>query len=293
MDRRIFLVSGVAFVLVGCGRAIAPRPPIAAWRGKGQPAEDDPNQGIDDKDDSVVDVGTDDDKLPGDQPGSDTDSRPLPTLTGLSVALTVGHGQGSGSFERGAQPAGHSEYDLNLAQSETISRMLTARGAKVKVYNYYQGHPPITLYDRGQNSAGYDIHVSLHHNSFGDTSVQGGETLVYSGNATNEDKFLAKAINDGVVSAIGVADRGVKTQDLGVLRGTPSGVVKCLCEPFFLSQAGLSRSKAQQMSQDAAQAIAKGIESYWLTKNSVALYSQRVLPEVTENDLEGLYDDHI
>ena len=211
-------------------------------------------------------------------------------LKGLNVALTVGHGRTTSGFDQGASRDGIVEYELNVKQSETIEAYLSAKGASVKVFHYDKNHAPIGLVERGENTEGYDIHVSLHHNAFSDTSVQGGEVLVGGPNLTKQDKVLAQHILDHMIDATGVNKRGIKEVNLAVLRGTPKPVAKCLTEPFFITHADMNESVASEKSHKAAQGIAKGIESYWNEQKYASIASVEE-PETLENDLEGLYDD--
>ena len=288
LNRRNLLLYVGSLLLASCGRPIAPRPPIAK------------RQGADPESLSSGDQNRSGGFDPGDAISSGTDpsagSAPPPAegpleLTGLSIALTVGHGQAIKGFDPGAKSGQIVEHDLNAAQATTISEILTRRGAAVKVFKYDSSHGSVSLTDRGRNASGYDIHISLHHNSFENRSVQGGETLVHPTNVTDQDKIFAKIINDSIIAATGVADRGVKSQDVTVLKATPNQVVKCLCEPFFISNASLDGPSAAKLSQQAAVAIADGVSKYWRSKTGLSIRTYAV-PTVEQNDLPGLYDDH-
>ena len=97
-------------------------------------------------------------------------------------------------------------------------------------------------------------------------------------------------------------------------------VSKCLTEPLFISSGYESESEIKQLSAVAAEGIAKGIESFWvsqtyqqtmsLTGHSAETHNflrnistiasadeimkniSTKLPVVTKNDLPGLYDEH-
>ena len=112
--------------------------------------------------------------------------------------------------------------------------------------------------------------VSCHHNSFSSPNAQGTETLIDNKNFNSEDKKLATAIQTELVNALNLADRtrgkGFKQQGLGVLRGADAHVnAKCLIEPFFISEGGLTKKKAEEMSKKAGEGLAEGIADYWLS----------------------------
>lgn len=255
------------------------------------------------------------------------------SLRGSSIALTVGHGyHESGSFDPGATSDDKIEFDLNLFEAERLAEKLSAFGARVDIFAYKESSSGVSLAERGRNVANHDIHLSMHHNAYRDTSVQGGEVLVSSVNATDEDKILAGLIADQLSMATGFENRGVKQRNLGVLRESPRELVKCLTEPYFLSHDELSLDMAWGKCLEAADAMAVAIEAYWLGRSdssfnqlslvqglskaessaaakrgeleildslttmtpSNVLVNQlsRDVPEVSENDLPGLYDDH-
>lgn len=289
MDRRRLLLYFGSLLLTSCGSGFAPRPPIGKKDGAGGGAfQDQLDESGRNRSDGLVPTNPNDrGSLPSTTPININDD----ALADLKIALTVGHGQSSRGYDPGATSGQIVEYELNAAQATTIADILRARGATVKIFKYDNDHGPVNLATRGRNVAGHDIHISLHHNSFSDRSVQGGETLVHPSNVTDEDKIFAKIINDAVVTATGVNDRGVKSQNVTVLAATENNIVKCLCEPFFISNSSLNGASAASLSQKAAVAIAAGVVQYWQAKKGPSIRNYTV-PEVLENDLPGLYDDH-
>ncbi|MDB2447304.1 N-acetylmuramoyl-L-alanine amidase [bacterium] len=252
------------------------------------------------------------------------------SLAGANIALTVGHGfHETGKFDAGANAVGLSEFDLNLRQADTLARTLASFGSYVDLYVYDSIRNGVSLEQRGANASSYDVHVSMHHNSFSDDLVQGGEVLVSSANASGDDKRLAGLINSNMNLETGLEDRGVKSQNLTVLNGTASAVATCLTEPLFMSARGYSREEIKELSQLAATGIAKGIEAYWVAKSlnlgsmsltEAGIYKSEAsavivekhlsgisslqsasdlrrqltakTPEILVNDLPGLYDGH-
>lgn len=202
-------------------------------------------------------------------------------LRDLSVAIDVGHGyfktikngQVVSGFDPGAQNQGARirEFDLNLITAKAAQEILGKRGAKVTLLSYEDDSEKLFLEEKGAKAQGSDLFVSCHHNSVQDSSVQGTETLVHSQLASSEDKRLSKAIQDQLIGDLGLFDRtygvGFKSQGLGVLTGAhPHVKAKCLIEPFFISKSGLTKDRAEAMSKQAGEALARGIANYWLQR---------------------------
>jgi len=237
------------------------------------------------------------------------------TMKGCLVALTVGHGLNlEGQMDLGAinHETDIIEYILNSRQAELVAEQLSLKGATVDIFHYREGYKPMTLFEQGQATNLHQIHVSLHHNFFSDKTVQGSESLVDPRNMTQEDLILAGLVNQRMVHWTGLKDRKVKEQSLGILKGTPKNITKCLTEPFFISESGMTPAKANDLAVKASRGIAEGIELYWTGKNnssslairlasedkdfmhfqSISKDSLRALPVLAKNDLPGLYDNH-
>lgn len=241
-------------------------------------------------------------------------SRGSSRLFGYKVALTVGHGYfEGGSFDSGAVAGKITEFELNLIQSHNIATILSQNGATVNVYVYKEKHHGASLEQRGLNASGHDLHISLHHNKYQDQSIQGGEVLICGSAYTDEDKILAGAISDEMSKATGLKNRGVKPQSLGVLKSTPSNVVKCLTEPLFISDRSLSTNDILILSDAASKGIASGVEKYLinipsasepsslglanmeLNQSTASPSSRKALAEsivLADQDIDDLYKGH-
>jgi N-acetylmuramoyl-L-alanine amidase len=200
--------------------------------------------------------------------GNDERDRIKGVLEGLDVALDVGHGiTAKGVKDPGAvnKLEGIEEHDLNLLVARTAAEILRERGATVDVFHYTDPLERLTLRQKGKRAEGRDVFVSCHHNAASSTSAQRTETLLGEGHNTTEDLRLATAIQGALVSALNLRDGGVKKRPLGVLAGAGSLVkAKCLIEPYFISERSITKAKAQALSLDAGEALARGIEDYWL-----------------------------
>lgn len=109
------------------------------------------------------------------------------------------------------------------------------------------------------NDWGADIFVSIHCNSVANADVAGTETFSYELDGGEGEK-LAKCIQNQIVGAIGMDDRGVKADpDLLVLKYTAMPAV--LVELGFISNAGDEELLANRQ-DDFARAIARGVTDY-------------------------------
>lgn len=146
------------------------------------------------------------------------------------VAVVVGHRAGS----QGAVNAnsGVTEYEYNDGLAPLICEGLKRNGMEAVIVHRttYETLPDDI------NELNPDFILSLHCNSFGDTSVSGSETLYY--HTSTKGKALATSIQREVVNALGLRDRGIQSTSAEgrggyLLRYTDAPCV--IIEPGFIS----------------------------------------------------------
>lgn len=186
-------------------------------------------------------------------------------LEGFRVCLEAGHGyHEDGVYDPGAVAHGYDEHKLNAAQVEHVAKLLEAQGCAVTKVICRKDNP-LSLSKRGQQSAGHDMFISFHHNSF-NGKAQGTEVLMHL-KGTLSDAGFATALSKRIANHLGYFDRGLKKQSLGVLRGVPDEVkVAVLVESYFMDNTSLKGSDLFALSVKAADAVAEGIAEY-LVKN--------------------------
>lgn len=180
------------------------------------------------------------------------------TLQGSRIVVDAGHG--------GADPGaigksmGLRESEVNLAialQLETLLKQASADVSLVRTDNN-----SVFLADRPVLSAKFhpDIFISIHSNStVEETTASGPETLYW--NLEDSSASLAQAIEDEVAAATGAVNRGIKRQNLLVLR--ESDVPAVLVEVGFLSNPADERRLADPLFQrKVAEGIFNGIVKY-------------------------------
>jgi N-acetylmuramoyl-L-alanine amidase len=184
------------------------------------------------------------------------------------IVIDPGHGGesevGGSSPNNAVGPAGTLEKEMTLVISLITTGLLANLGHQVKLTRTDDFN--LGLADRAEISRefGADVFVAIHLNGFRDASVQGTETL-HAPDASEQSKRLAVAIQRAVVKATGYRDRGVKAQQLGVLRPERHRPITaaCLVEPSFLTNPDEEARLEDEAYQVAlSTAIAEGIVTY-------------------------------
>lgn len=180
--------------------------------------------------------------------------------TGIRVCLDAGHG----GYDPGAiGPTGVREKDVTLAITLKLGRILKQNGIDV-VYTRtsdvvsWPSNETKDLQKRCDiaNNANVQYFVAIHANS-ADISNAKGTEVYYSSGSKNGEK-LAKAIQDEVVKATELYNRGVKTANFYVLKNTNAPAA--LVETGFISNTTEEKLlKSDVFQEKMAQAIAKGI----------------------------------
>ncbi|MBU5450429.1 N-acetylmuramoyl-L-alanine amidase [Acetivibrio sp. MSJd-27] len=137
------------------------------------------------------------------------------------------------------------------------------------------------------NQWGADYFVSLHCNSYTTEAAKGTETLIISKGGKAEQ--LAYSINRNIVEQLGMYDRGVKEQNLYVLRNTNMPAV--LVEMGFITNE-TDEWKLMNQQQEFANAIADGILGYLGIQKQDTVDNEVVTVEYQGKQITGyLYND--
>ncbi|QNK89457.1 N-acetylmuramoyl-L-alanine amidase [Sporosarcina sp. resist] len=189
----------------------------------------------------------------------------------VKIALDAGHGINTAGKRT---PDGEREWSFN-------NKVLLACAAKLNKYQDVQilrlddptGNTDVPLVTRTNkaNAWGAGALVSIHHNAFaGKWGSHGGvETLVQEITASKASKDIAAIIQPRIVQAMGLRNRGAKTDNLHMLR--ESNMPAILTEGGFMDSTtdiGALRSDAKLKAQ--GEAIADGLAVYFKLKLKVA-----------------------
>lgn len=178
-------------------------------------------------------------------------------LVGKVIVVDAGHGGG----DRGAEGVGKKtkEKDVNLIVSKLLAQKLEAAGAKVIMTRSTDIF--LSLQQRVDVSTKYkaDAFISVHHNSYKHSSMNGSMTFYYS---DSKEKNLASFIQSDLVKYNGLVDLGARKGNYHVLRENSQPSV--LVEIGFLSNLNeelLIRSSKFQ--ENSAEGIFQGILKYF------------------------------
>jgi|GEM_PF-1922254 len=181
---------------------------------------------------------------------------------GKVVCIDPGH-NGSG-YDAGAEGNGLKEQDLTLDISLTLRTLLQANGFTVAMTREGQSVKDNSSVNASLQSrvdvaenAKADLFVSVHINAGGGT---GAEVIVYATGGNSEK--CAKAILPYLVSAGSWANRGVKVENIMVLRETSMPAI--LGETGFIDTVSdASKLANADFRQSLAKAYCRGICDYF------------------------------
>lgn len=176
--------------------------------------------------------------------------------SGPVVVVDAGHG----GSDPGATGNGLREKDINLSVSLKLENELKKLG-----YNVVMTRRTDVFIELGNrapvaNNINADIFVSIHANSFHDSTARGIETYSFPG--STQGAVLANSIHNEMIkdNTLFTANRGLKTANFQVLRETNMPAV--LLELGFVSNAQDAQILRTRQ-DDFAKAIAKGIDNYF------------------------------
>jgi N-acetylmuramoyl-L-alanine amidase len=193
-------------------------------------------------------------------------------VRGKGVYIDVGHGQKPQGYDPGAvHPAKPTtEHALNIIAAGACAKALQDLNIPVRVDDSNVGN-----LDAGRAAIGYDVFVSIHHNSLVETnpptSAQGSEAFTHVSKGTANDIALATAAATAMAKELQIRDRGPKVGSLSVLEGARIAKVRAaiLAELYFMhaqSPVNPSPSELPDWSERGGRALGNAI-AVWLTDN--------------------------
>lgn len=174
----------------------------------------------------------------------------------MNIVINIGHGGKDPGAINAVQNV--TEHEFNKGLGNALHAKLIKAGHRVDTV--IQDNRGVGIVAKMANALNPDIVVSLHSNASPNLSATGTETLYW--HTSSKGKTLAACIQPHMVKVLGLPDRGCKSRDnLAVLRDTKCPAV--IVEPFFISTTKDYLVAAQKV-DELAQAIADGIEDYFL-----------------------------
>lgn len=171
------------------------------------------------------------------------------TATGYIIVIDAGNG---GSDFGVVAPDGTKEKDINLSVAKKVGNYLTSKGVKVIYTRSDDSYVDLSTRRNIANSSNANAYVSIQCNTAGSTAT-GVETYYISSNSS--DANLANNVQNAVVGATTLTNRGVKTLDsIAELDGIN---IPCIKIPI----AFLSNSSDENYLINNQDAIASGIST--------------------------------
>lgn len=187
---------------------------------------------------------------------------PIGSSDGMLIVIDPGHN--NSGVDTGATGNGLREQDITFYIAEKLKPLLERNGFQVIMTrnsvkeNVSTESVSASLARRADiaNRNGADLFVSIHCNAGGGT---GTETYYCTG--SSDGKVFATFIQEGMLDAVGLRNRGVKNARYAVLRNT--NMTAALLETGFIDSANDAKYLGSEEYQQAfAEGIAKGICNY-------------------------------
>ena len=183
---------------------------------------------------------------------------------GKLVVIDAGHG----GKDTGAQAIRNGvtvlkEKDINLDIALRLNNILKAEGLNTLMTR--DDDTFVDLYKRPElaNTAGADLFICIHNNSWSSSSVKGSSVYYYSKPSETEygisSKQMAADVQTELIKSIGTIDRGIKSEPAYVVLNRTK-MPAILIEGAFLSNdADLKLMLTDQFRQNYAYAAAKAV----------------------------------
>lgn len=200
--------------------------------------------------------------LPEEEEDDDYEYIPVGSSEGMLIVIDPGHNYNT--VDTGAVGNGLREQDITFYIAEKLRDELVRNGFQVIMTrnslkdNVSTESVSKSLARRSEiaNRNGADLFVSIHCNAGGGT---GTETYYCTG--SDSGRVFAKFIQEGMLDAVGLRDRGVKNARYAVLRN--SNMTAALLETGFIDSAHDAKYLgSDEYQQKFAEGIAKGICDY-------------------------------
>lgn len=145
---------------------------------------------------------------------------------------------------------------------------------------------PLTTRTNQVNNWGSNLHISVHANAFGSTwnDAHGIETEVYTTIKQNSETYaIAKAVQASLIKATGLTNRGVKKQDLHMVRETHMPAI-LIEHPFMTNKKEAALLKSDDFRKKCATAIVKALVEHYKLKKTSSVAAEKPKEEKTKKD---------
>jgi N-acetylmuramoyl-L-alanine amidase len=152
-------------------------------------------------------------------------------FSGRKIVVDAGHGgtdPGAVGIDGGSYP---NEEDFVLDVAQRFAALLTTAGAEVILTRDADETVSLTTRRDLTNAEDPDLFLSIHCNSFSDSSAHGTETFWWT-SGTTADQDLATDVQNRMMQKFSLTNRGVKQANFTVITANPPAA---LAEMMFIS----------------------------------------------------------
>jgi N-acetylmuramoyl-L-alanine amidase len=195
------------------------------------------------------------------------------------LVLIIDAGHGNNTIGKRSPDGSIREFHFNNPTAQYVGKFITAGYEDVEIHYVHDldGSEDVPLGTRTTNAnkiyAKYKgqkdvkvVYVSIHANASGNgwTSAGGIETFVYNTKPA-EAVALATKVQKELITATGLANRGVKTANFHVLRETYMTAILVECG-FMTNKAEAELLKSDTYRQKVAKAVVKALAEHYCLK---------------------------
>ena len=203
----------------------------------------------------------------------------------IKVGYCAGHGYNTPGKRT---PDDEREWTFNDVVARAFANELARyEGVTSKRFDDPTGQRDIPLQERTDNANLWDAqyYISFHHNALGATwgNHTGVETFVYIGNKNTTSGELAAAIHPALVKAYGLEDRGIKEEDLHIVRETKMPAI--LIEGGFMdSMIDIHKLRDKNVLENVGRMIAQALATYLKLKTLSTPVEEKEVSSVFLNE---------
>ena len=181
-----------------------------------------------------------------------------------TIVLDAGHG----GIDAGTSYGNIQEKDLTFKIVKYAEAYLKDKGYRVVLTRNEDKLVPLKEIGKITNASNADVFISIHINSINDVNFNGITTYYYdvNGHQKEERMSLAETIEKKAIKSDGWTDKGIRRQNLAVLRysNMPSVLVEC---GFITNEGDRKRLLNEDVLKRLAENISDGAVEY-LNKNN-------------------------
>src|SRR5699024_6590213 len=187
--------------------------------------------------------------------------------------MLIAYGAGHGKYTAGKRsPSGkfeEREWVFNDEVARAFANDIKNYDVKLMRTDDPTGETDVPLSTRTNkaNSAKADFYISFHHNAYQSKWGNHGGVETFYHAQSSKGKAIARIVQDAIVKAYGLTDRGIKTANLHITRETamPSVLVE---GGFMDSNIDIKKLRDKKVLQNAGKEIAQAILKHFKLKRT-------------------------